>query len=407
MKLSHNIKKGDKKDGPLRAAIYIRVSTAKQKKEGHGKEGQREMCMSEIERKKMVFVEEYLDDAVSGTKIVESREGLKRLYNDVTKNVFDAVVVYKVDRLGRSMNIIVEIIDYFTRNNIKIVSCMEDVDTTKSSGLMTLQMFAVIAQYEKNTIGERLMLGRETVLQNRGETGGSIPFGYKRLTEGKKIVISEEQGAIVRAIFKAYEKGIPLVKIANELNSMGIVKSRGKKWYATTISTIIENMEKYEGGIRNNNANGVRWPVILHNKIFLDQVDIEESKILPEVKIAIYIRITNATFEYYAIEQENATKEIAKKYNWDIYKVYRDVEPETNRRDSLTQLIEDMKYRKFNFVIIKDLSRLGKTLNTLSNIFINFLDNEIKLIIADKMFEDTEINKEIEEFQSETESNEL
>lgn len=373
MKLSHNVKKNEKK-GPTRAVIYIRVSTVKQKNEGYGLESQLEKCMQEIKNKGMIYVDKYVDGAISGTKVVESRDGLKRLCDDVEKNIFDAVVVYKVDRLGRSMKIIIEIIDFFTSKNIKLVSCMEDVDTTKSSGLMTVQLFAVIAQYEKNTIGERLMLGRETVFQNRGETGGSIPYGYKRLTEGKKITISSEEGKILRAIFRASDEGYSMSAIALELNAKGVSKKRGKKWYASTISTILENRDKYEGGVRNNNVNGVRWPVLLYNKVLFDNCDRIESEFLPEIKLAI--------FSKNCLEIPNlfGDKKIAisKRYEGD-----------------LTSLLEDFKTvnerKTFNYVVVNTLDDFHKDLDVLSDIFINFLDSEIKIILLNDRKDDFDL----------------
>lgn len=375
MKLSHNIKKSDKKQGAVRAVTYLRVSTNKQS-EGNGLEGQREMCKNEIDRKKMTFVGEYIDDAVSGTKVVESREGLKRLYNDSTKGLFDVVVVYKVDRLGRSMSIIVDLIDYFTKNNIKVISCMEKIDNTKASGIMTLQMFAVIAQYEKSTIVERLMLGREVVLQERGETGGSIPYGFKRITEGKQIIISEEEGLIVKKIFQDAKDGISMAKIAKNLNTMGVVKSRGKQWYASTVSTILSNQDKYEGKIRNNNTNFIRWPIILYNKVLADFIDYEEASFASQIKVALFLKNDEQITPQFISEfTSQFTSEIIEKNNWIIYKTYTE-----NERN---ELIEDMKKKLFNFVIVKNISIFGQTLNIISNIFTHFLDNEIKLIMND------------------------
>ncbi len=147
MKLSDNAKKFEVEKKLLRAVIYTRVSTLAQQN-GKGLKGQFETCMNLIQKSGMIFVGKYTDSAVSGTRSVETREGLKNLYEDSTKGIFDIVVVYKVDRLGRSMKIIVDVIDYFTKNNIKIMSCAENIDTTTAARLMTIQMFASIAQYE-------------------------------------------------------------------------------------------------------------------------------------------------------------------------------------------------------------------------------------------------------------------
>ena len=379
MKLSHNVKKSDIKKRPLRAVIYIRVSTLTQKKDGHGLEGQLEACMKTIENKKLVYVGKYTDGAVSGTRLVETRDGLKRLYEDSTKNIFDTVVVYKVDRLGRSMKIIMDVIDYFNQNNIKIISCTEDVDTTKSSGLMTVQMFAVIAEYEKSTIGERLMVGREMVLQERGETGGKLPYGYKR-AEGKKLEISEEYGKIVQYIFDKHKNGYSAIKIADRLNLKGIIPKKAKRWWDASVGVILKNRKKYEGSNRNNNQGMIRWPVIIYDQVMLNLVEIDEIIFAKNVTVAVYVRSSCIEKSFYLKQQEEEIDKLITEKNWNKYKLYSDINSENNNREGLNQLLQDCEKNLFSIIIVKDLSRLGTTLNKLSDIFIPFLNSEIKLI---------------------------
>ena len=379
MKLSHNVKKSEVKERPLRAVIYTRVSTLIQQNEGNGLEGQFEACMSLIQKDKMIFVNKYTDGAVSGTRLIETREGLKNLYEDSTKGIFDAVVVYKVDRLGRSMKIIVDMIDYFTKNNIKIISCTENIDTTTASGIMTMQMFASIAQYEKHTIGERLMMGRETVLQERGETGGRLPYGYIRAEE-KKIEISEEYGAIVRNIFKNYELGYSATKISEILNRRGVTRKNCQRWYDATIGIILKNKEKYQGSVRNNNQRGIRWPVLIYDKVLMNISDIGEMIFSKNVSVAIYVRSSCLEKSFYVKQQEEEIKNLIQSKNWINYKTYSDISKEVNKSNDL---FDDCKKNLFSIVIVKDLSRLGTTLNKLSEIFIQFLDSNIRVISLD------------------------
>ena len=405
MKLSHNIKKSDKKDQPLRAVIYIRVSTLTQKKEGHGLEGQLEACMGVIEKYGMTYVNKYVDGTVSGTRVVETRDGLNKLFEDSKKGLFDAVVVYKVDRLGRSMKIIVDVIDYFTKVDIKIMSCTENVDTTTASGLMTVQMFASIAQYEKHTIGERLMMGREMVLQQRGETGGRLPYGYKR-GEQKKIEISEEYGAVVRNIFKNYELGYSATKISEILNKRGILRKKAKRWYDATVGLIIKNKEKYEGAVRNNNQDGVRWPVLIYDKVVMDILEVEEMIFSQNVTVAIYVRSSCIEKSFYLKEQEDEINKLIANKNWKNYKTYSDICMENTKRKGLDELFEDCKKKLFSIVIVRDLTRFGTTLNKLSEIFTQFLDTNIRVISLSDMQKQIEKRNEdyinIEKFKTYT-----
>jgi DNA invertase Pin-like site-specific DNA recombinase len=393
MKLSHNIKKSDVKQGPLRAVIYIRVSTLTQKKDGHGLEGQLEACMGLIEKTGMKFVNKYVDGAVSGNRLVETRDGLRKLYEDSEKKNFDVVVVYRVDRLGRSMKIIVDVIDHFTKVDIKIMSCTENVDTTTASGLMTVQMFASIAQYEKHTIGQRLMMGREMVLQQRGETGGRLPYGYKR-GEEKKIEISEEYGAVVRNIFKNYEVGYSATKIADLLNKRGIIRKKSKRWYDATIGLILKNREKYEGGVRNNNQGGIRWPVLIYDKVIMDILEIEEMVFSKNVSVGIYVRSSSVEKSFYLKQQEDEINNFITIKKWKNYKTYVDIGNENVKRNGLDELFEDCKKNMFSIIIVKDLTRFGTTLNKLSEIFIHFLDSNIRVISLSNMKKQMEKREE-------------
>ena len=376
MKLSHNLKKTETQKRPLRAVIYTRVSTWIQQNEGNGLEGQFEACMSLIQKDNMIFVNKYTDGAVSGTRLVETREGLKNLHEDSTKGIFDVIVVYKVDRLGRSMKIIIDVIDYFTKNNIKIMSCTENVDTATAAGIMTMQLFASIAQYEKHTIGERMMLGRETVLQERGETGGRLPYGYVR-GENKKIEISEEYGIIVRNIFKNYELGYSATKISEILNKRGVLRKKSKRWYDATIGLILKNREKYEGSVRNNNQNGIRWPVLLYDKVLMNISEIEEMIFSKNVSVAIYVRSSCIEKSFYLKQQEEEIQTFITSKGWSNHKTYSEISKDVNKNN---ELFEDCKKNLFSIVIVKDLSRFGTTLNKLSDIFVQFLDAKIRVI---------------------------
>jgi site-specific DNA recombinase len=120
-------------------------------------------------------------------------------------------------------------------------------------------MFAALGQLERDNIVERTTLGRNQRGKIDGEKGGSVPYGYVRLTG---LVVDEDKAEVVREIFdKKDNQNWSMLKIANWLNEQGIKTSRNKKWYAGTVKVVLSNREKYQGGLRGDSNE--TWPKIL------------------------------------------------------------------------------------------------------------------------------------------------
>jgi len=248
-------------------AIYTRVSTNKQVIEGYGLEAQLYKCQELIKYKGWEqYPTVYPDEGLSGTLDLSARPQLKKLVEDAEKGLFNCVVFYSLDRLGRSTKIILHVIDLLSQYNIKIVSCQEHIDTTTASGELMLTFFAGMAQYERRNIRERMKNGSEELRKKTGENGGSLPLGYRR-TDGGVIEVHEEEANTVLMIYSARLKGMSMQKIADCLNGLNIKTRRGKKWYSSSVKVILDNVQKYTGGLRNNNLNGVCWPDIFITKM--------------------------------------------------------------------------------------------------------------------------------------------
>lgn len=255
---------GSLKPKKLKAAVYIRVSTSKQAKDGNGLESQLTKCKAIITVKDWELYKIYGNlDGISGSVESKDRKYLSEMIKDAKKGLFDCIVFNSLDRLGRSTKIILEVIETFTETGVKIVSCKELIDTSTASGELMLTFFAGIAQYEKRVILERMHSGREVTTKKYGENGGLVPLGYIR-DVGGKILIHPKESAIVSNIFMARSKGMTLRQIADSLNSFNIKTRRGKKWHPSSVNYILKNLDKYEGCERKGNVNGVCWPKILH-----------------------------------------------------------------------------------------------------------------------------------------------
>ncbi len=246
----------------LKAAIYIRVSTTKQVNEGFGLDLQKHRCSIMAEMKGWPIIKIYSDEGISGTLDSTHRPGLRDVLDDAKNKVFDVLVFYSLDRLGRTTSIVLKTIEQLTQMDIKIVSCKESIDTSSPTGVFVLTIFAALAQLERDTIVNRMAGGKEQRIKKDGECGGSLPYGYIRINN--KVSIHKEQCNQVNNIYKLfYVDKMSMGKISRYLNNAGIPTSNGKLWGHQTIGNVIKNKVIYEGGFRNGSQT--RWPRVLIN----------------------------------------------------------------------------------------------------------------------------------------------
>jgi len=189
----------------LRCAIYTRKSTE------HGLElefnsldAQREACEAYIKSQASlgwkVLPQQYDDAAFSGGNL--ERPALKQLLIDIEAGKVDVVVVYKIDRLTRSLADFAKLVEAFDARSISFVAVTQQFNTTTSMGRLTLNVLLSFAQFERELASERV---RDKIAASRAKgkwTGGTIPFGYR--TENKKLVVDQPEAKIVRYIFKRY-----------------------------------------------------------------------------------------------------------------------------------------------------------------------------------------------------------
>jgi len=247
-----------------RAAIYVRVSTEDQAREGYGLDVQRERCRAQAIAKGWTVVAEYADEGLSGTLDIDGRPGLSGLLDAVEAGDVDAVITLALDRLGRRTAVVLRLVERLNDAGAELVSCKESLDTSTPQGSFVLTMFAALAQLERDTIVERTTAGRNARGQVDGERGGRVPFGYVRtMVDGKAsgIQVDADAADVVRRIFRRRRQGIALATIADELNAAGITTARGHDWHASSVAVVLQNGTAYAGGVRG--ASDVRWPAII------------------------------------------------------------------------------------------------------------------------------------------------
>lgn len=223
---------------------------------GYGLTVQAQRCQAMAIVKDWPVVETYADEGISGTKDAADRPGLAALLQAVQAGEVDAVIVLALDRLGRKTRIVLDLIEQLTAAGVVLVSCKESLDTTTPQGQFVVTMFAALAQLERDTIVERTTAGRNERGKRDGDKGGRVPYGYVRTDAG--IIVDPEAASAVRWIFDRHGAGWSLRAIAHELLGPS---PRGGQWHASSIATILQNRDAYQGGQRGESP--VEWPAIL------------------------------------------------------------------------------------------------------------------------------------------------
>jgi site-specific DNA recombinase len=229
----------------MKCAIYSRVSTDRQAEEGFSLPAQKERMVQFINSQGWTMTDEYVDDGYSAKNI--DRPSIQRLLRDMKTGKFEVVVVYKLDRLVRSITDLHHLLTEFDRHNVKFKSVTENFDTTSAIGRMFISLTALLAQWERETISERVVVGMAKKATDGGRAGAIAPYGYS-LAEDGNLVVNPEESKWVRYIFESYKRN-GLRAIALELNKRNVKSRRGLTWIASTLQYIIEN-PVYIGALR-------------------------------------------------------------------------------------------------------------------------------------------------------------
>ncbi len=213
----------------LRCAIYTRKSSEEGlDMEFNSLDAQREACEAYIASQKaegwVAVRERYDDGGFSGGTL--ERPGLQQLLADVEHGLVDVIVVYKIDRLSRSLMDFAKLVEAFDRNDVTFVSVTQAFNTTTSMGRLTLNILLSFAQFEREVIGERIR-DKFAASRKRGMwMGGFVPMGYDVME--RKLVINEAEAATVQHMFQRFVELGSATLLTRELVAQGVANKRGK-----------------------------------------------------------------------------------------------------------------------------------------------------------------------------------
>src|SRR5664280_2349067 len=209
---------------PVRCAIYTRVSTDHGlDQEFNSLDAQYDAASAYIKSQAhagwTLIRSRYDDGGYSGGST--DRPDLQKLLDDIRGRRLDVIVVYKVDRLTRSLADFAKLVELFDANGVSFVSVTQQFNTTTSMGRLTLNVLLSFAQFEREVTSERI---RDKIAASKRKglwVGGMAPIGYD--TKDRKISVNEAEVAVVRTIFRSYLKLGSLNLLMTDLRKRGIV----------------------------------------------------------------------------------------------------------------------------------------------------------------------------------------
>jgi site-specific DNA recombinase len=215
--------KPERRKACLRCAIYTRVSTENGlEQEFNSLDNQREASEAHIRSQAhegwKLIRDRYDDGGFSGGSL--DRPALAELLNDVRARSVDVIVVYKVDRLTRSLADFAKLVELFDEHDVSFISVTQAFNTTTSMGRLTLNMLLSFAQFEREITGERIR-DKVAASKKRGIwMGGAVPFGYR--VENRALYVVEEHAELVRDLFKRYLKVGSVVRLKTALDAENV-----------------------------------------------------------------------------------------------------------------------------------------------------------------------------------------
>ena len=208
---------------PQRCAIYTRKSTEHNLDLAFNSlDAQREACEAYVKSQAhegwRLIRDKFDDGGLSGASL--DRPALQTLLDQVRSEKIDIIVVYKVDRLTRSLADFAKLVELFDQHGVSFVSVTQSFNTTSSMGRLTLNVLLSFAQFEREVIGERV---RDKIAASKRKgiwVGGPVPLGYRSV--GKKLEVVPEDVVLVRKIFADYLRLGSIGELAAALDEEGV-----------------------------------------------------------------------------------------------------------------------------------------------------------------------------------------
>jgi site-specific DNA recombinase len=220
----------------MRAAIYARVSTEDQAKEGFSIPAQQKRLNSYCKARGWIVTAEYVDEGYSGRDV--RRPAYTRMMDE--KDMWDVLVVLKMDRIHRNSRNFATMMDDLDTWKKEFNSMQEAFDTTTAIGRFVMDTIQRIAQLESEQIGERVKVGMtQKAKGGAGYLGFGHPYGFTYVE--RRLSVEPSEAEVVRLMFHLYLAGHSLSEIASDLTERRVPTKNGGKWQKNTVANILHN----------------------------------------------------------------------------------------------------------------------------------------------------------------------
>lgn len=221
--------------------LYLRYSSDRQTEQSI--EGQERVCTNFCKQQGYNIVDKYYDRALSASKDTAKRIDFQKMIKDSEKGLFEAVIVYKLDRFSRNRydNAIYK--SKLKKNGVKVISATENI-SDNPEGVILESVLEGMAEFYSKELSQKVTRGMYESARKCQSFGGMPLLGYK--VENKKWVIDEEKAPIVVEAYKRYANGESIISIINDFNERGLRTNKGNKFNKSTFQRVFGN-EKYIG----------------------------------------------------------------------------------------------------------------------------------------------------------------
>lgn len=223
----------------MKTAIYVRVSTEEQAKEGYSISGQMKRLKAFCISQEWTVADIYLDEGISAKNM--ERPELKRMMSDIKKGKIKCVLVYRLDRLTRSVFDLYKLLEQFEKYDCKFKSATEVYDTTTAMGRMFITIVAALAQWERENMGERISFGLEEKARQGKIPMNFAPIGYDLNKKESKLYINKKEARIVRTLFEKYVEGLGSNRLCQYLNNRNLLTKKGNYWSNDTVFKVLKS----------------------------------------------------------------------------------------------------------------------------------------------------------------------
>ena len=223
------------------ACLYVRFSSHNQTEQSI--EGQTRVCRDFCKRHNIRIVEIYADRATSASKDIEKRVQFLKMIKDSEKGLFDAVIVYKLDRFARSRYDSATYKYRLKRNGVQLISATENI-SNDPEGIILESVLEGMAEFYSAELSQKINRGMRESAYKHNSIGGAVPLGYK--IEDKKLVIDPKTAPIVKEAFEKYADGETVAEICRQFNARGYKTSKGTAFGKSSFTKIFRN-ERYIG----------------------------------------------------------------------------------------------------------------------------------------------------------------